>query len=414
MTSNGGSWVAPGTVNRCGYRPLFYRSQGTAKEKATCPGLLCTPTAIGMVGLPARGKSYISKKLTRYLNWMGIRTAIFNVGNYRRRLVATDEADQNFFRSDNEAAQEIREKCALMAVEEASKFLRTGGEVAIIDATNTTRKRRQMLMQEFTVNNPFHLFFVESVCDDDSIIRANILEVKVGGPDYVGQDPDMVVRDFFQRIANYRQVYEPVGGEGEEAVPYIQVINQGARFVVNRPIGLLQSRVASYLMKVRVLQRTIFLTKHGESSGDVEGRAGGDGDLTERGWKFAEAVTRYLQKEGVGEGLKVWSGEKRRCVQTATYIRVPDRVWPALNDRHLGVCEGLTTQEMEATYPEHFAIQQQDTLRFRYPGGESYQDLIARLEPVIMELEQTTDVLIVSHVTVLRCLLAYFLDKRTG
>jgi len=27
-----------------------------------------------MVGLPARGKTYISKKLSRYLNWIGINT----------------------------------------------------------------------------------------------------------------------------------------------------------------------------------------------------------------------------------------------------------------------------------------------------------------------------------------------------
>lgn len=27
-----------------------------------------------MVGLPARGKTYISKKLTRYLNWIGVPT----------------------------------------------------------------------------------------------------------------------------------------------------------------------------------------------------------------------------------------------------------------------------------------------------------------------------------------------------
>ncbi|MEQ2188028.1 6-phosphofructo-2-kinase/fructose-2,6-bisphosphatase 3, partial [Goodea atripinnis] len=32
------------------------------------------PTVIVMVGLPARGKTYVSKKLTRYLNWIGIPT----------------------------------------------------------------------------------------------------------------------------------------------------------------------------------------------------------------------------------------------------------------------------------------------------------------------------------------------------
>ena len=37
-----------------------------------------------MVGLPARGKSYITKKLARYLNWLQHDTRIFNVGEKRR------------------------------------------------------------------------------------------------------------------------------------------------------------------------------------------------------------------------------------------------------------------------------------------------------------------------------------------
>ena len=40
---------------------------------------------ICMVGLPARGKTYIAKKLARYLNWIGINTRVFNVGEYRRQ-----------------------------------------------------------------------------------------------------------------------------------------------------------------------------------------------------------------------------------------------------------------------------------------------------------------------------------------
>jgi 6-phosphofructo-2-kinase len=42
---------------------------------------------IVMVGLPARGKSYITKKVARYLNWLQHDTKIFNVGE-RRRTVA--------------------------------------------------------------------------------------------------------------------------------------------------------------------------------------------------------------------------------------------------------------------------------------------------------------------------------------
>src|SRR5690348_10213094 len=39
---------------------------------------------IVMVGLPARGKSYISKKLARYLNWLQYNTRVFNAGERRR------------------------------------------------------------------------------------------------------------------------------------------------------------------------------------------------------------------------------------------------------------------------------------------------------------------------------------------
>ena len=42
---------------------------------------------IVMVGLPARGKSYLVKKIARYLNWLQHPTRIFNVGD-RRRVAA--------------------------------------------------------------------------------------------------------------------------------------------------------------------------------------------------------------------------------------------------------------------------------------------------------------------------------------
>lgn len=51
-----------------------------------------------------------------------------------------------------------------------------------------------------------------------------------------------------------------------------------------------------------------------------------------------------------------------------------------------------------------------DKLNYRYPRGESYNDVIARLEPVIFELERTqSNVLIIAHQAVLvRCLVLVF------
>lgn len=45
---------------------------------------------------------------------------------------------------------------------------------------------------------------------------------------------------------------------------------------------------------------------------------------------------------------------------------------------------------------------------------QSYEDLVQRLEPVIMELERQENVLVIGHQAVMRCLLAYFLDKAAG
>ena len=59
------------------------------------------------------------------------------------------------------------------------------GEVAVFDATNTTKKRRRTLYNTIVVEKGFKLFFVESICYDESIIESNIREVKVTSPDYV-------------------------------------------------------------------------------------------------------------------------------------------------------------------------------------------------------------------------------------
>lgn len=51
------------------------------------------------------------------------------------------------------------------------------GEVAIFDATNTTRERRNWLVKFCKQDErelKFRIFFVESVCDDPEIINSNI------------------------------------------------------------------------------------------------------------------------------------------------------------------------------------------------------------------------------------------------
>ena len=74
--------------------------------------------------------------------------------------------------------------------------------------------------------------------------------------------------------------------------------------------------------------------------------------------------------------------------------------WKALNEIDAGVCEGLTYEEIKQRYPEEYERRNGETgnkYSYRYPMGESYYDLVIRLEPVIMELERSENVLVVCH-----------------
>ncbi len=77
---------------------------------------------IAMVGLPARGKSYIARKLARYLHWAGLKAKVFNIGIYRRAHVGVD-CDSTFFDPNNIEALKARENCAKEAIVDLSIFL---------------------------------------------------------------------------------------------------------------------------------------------------------------------------------------------------------------------------------------------------------------------------------------------------
>jgi hypothetical protein len=48
-----------------------------------------------------------------------------------------------------------------------------------------------------------------------------------------------------------------------------------------------------------------------------------------------------------------------------------------------------------------------------FPGGESYRDLVQRLNSVVIDVEQqVVPTLVVSHVSILQCLMAYFRNTR--
>ena len=361
---------------------------------------------IVMVGLPARGKTYIAKKLARYLNWVGVRTRVFSASYTTSATVSSHD----FFDPSHLEGKAIRLRCQDTALEDALAWLGTkAGDVAVFDATNSTVERRGVVRARVLARGA-RCLFLESVCDSDLIVDSLVREVGEHNPDYSQVSEGEAMEDFRERIRHYEEIYEPMAEAREGSSSFIKVFNTGENYLIHKIEGSLQSKIVYWVMNVHIVPRTIYLTRHGESEYNQLGKIGGDSELSPRGQQYARALAQYFHTESVA-GLRVWTSRLRRTIQTSAHINAPQERWRALNQIDAGWMENLTYEQMAEKFPEEFAARQQDKLSYRYPSGESYEDIVARLEPVMMELERQGNVLLVAHQAVLRCIMAYFLDR---
>ncbi|KAG5985275.1 hypothetical protein E4U55_007377 [Claviceps digitariae] len=466
---------------------------------------------IVMVGLPARGKSYITKKLQRYLSWQQHESRIFNVGNRRRTAAGIkvsvhpklapeherldppveaatillngiptahgehpphqeepttlnldgddgeqhEDVDQSakFFDPHNERASAIRNQVAMETLDELLDYLlNKGGAVGILDATNSTLKRRQDIVQRIREREPkLGILFIESICEDPHLLEAN-MRLKLSGPDYRNKDPIKSLEDFRARVAAYASAYVPLGAyEEDNDLQYIQMIDVGRKLIQHRLKGFLSGGISTYLSSFNLAPRQIWITRHGQSVDNELGKLGGDSILTERGHYYGLALYKFttqkrkewlmeqksklaqatfpplpgdntppypdMNKDLDEKNFCVWTSMLQRSVETAEYFDADDdydvKNWEMLNELNTGQFEGMTYDEIARKYPEEFHKRSADKLNYIYPGvgGEGYLQVISRLRDMVREIERITEhVLIIGHRSVCRVLMAYFMD----
>jgi broad specificity phosphatase PhoE/predicted kinase len=369
------------------------------------PIAIAKPLAVVMVGLPARGKTYIARKLARYLSWTGYRAEVFNVGNYRRERFGA-KVPASFFDPTNTQGLDSRKKAAFLAMDDMLTWFRDGGEIGIYDATNSTQKRRAWVMKQCDEAG-VDVLFVETLCDDATIIDANIRDTKLLAPDYQGIDPDQAVADFRARIAHYERAYEPIACE---QTSFVKLINVGQRIEAQHVQGYIQGRITQFVMNLHITPRTIWLTRHGESTANMAGVVGTDMPLTSRGAAYAKSLATFIGEQLPQPGT-IWTSTLQRAIQTAAPLGRTTHPLKVLDEIDAGICDGMTYAQIQEQMPGEFARRSADKLGYRYPRGESYEDVIARLDPLILELErQQNPVLVVSHNAILRVLYGYLSD----
>jgi broad specificity phosphatase PhoE/adenylate kinase family enzyme len=364
---------------------------------------------IALVGMPNSGKTYIARKISRYLRWISYRTRAFSIAKYRLDRLGTKSAE--FFDPKSEASYQQRITNLRDALEDAIRYLERGGDVAILDGTNISKDRRKLITDRVNELDGFDILWIESLRsrEDADITEQEFEELK--------QSPDFLDReDYVKRMALYRSTYEQLE---EEEGSFIKVYDDGHKLTLHKIHGFLRTKIVSYVMNLHRVPHPVYFVRHGESEFNVSGLIGGDSGLSPRGLRFSRALGEFLHLDelpAVGPDasneLVVWTSNLRRAWETAAEIQCKQLVeWRSLREIEVGVCDGLSYEQVQLQFPEEYRRRNQDKLSYRYPRGESYMDVMARLEPVIFELErQRKPLLIVAHQAVLRCLYAYMLD----
>lgn len=479
-----------------------------------------TLLVIVLVGLPARGKSFVSRKLQAFLRWSGSQTRIFNVGKYRRQAYAAvarankeepspSSCTADFFDAGNKQASALRQKVAQVALDDVLRWLDCDSEsdnsedqphrakrrsssasslaagvdllharpwardkVAIFDATNSTAARRQWILEECTKNRegklPIGVVFVESICDDQELLEQNYKFKVSSSPDYKGMPEEEALADLRQRVKKYEDQYETITDDSQS---YIKIFNLSTKIMVNHIYGRMSKLIVPALMAWHIGTRPVFLCRPGQtpsgvnldsedyvasvdtsnaaylnSSAHSQKRMQRGDKLGPLGKKFREELYKFAEREGTeflarrattieneptGTSqsglaplysepanhnatcfpLRVLASTMRRSAETAAFedceIRVEQQ--SALNPLDKGDFAGMELEELQQANPNWYENLQQEPFHTRFTGGECYRDLIDRLGQVIIDIEQQViPTLVVSHVSILQTLIAYF------
>ena len=365
---------------------------------------------IVMCGLPARGKSTLAAKLKENLTLDSIKTRIFNNGDLRRKMIRDNSAYAEFFDPDNTEGAALRERIARINLAGAVRYLGGQGNVAILDATNVSLKRRKTIQAVLT-DHP--VLFLECINSDEEILTASI-RMKIDMPEFGHLTREEAVISFRKRIAYYDSIYATLADERnyikldslnneilkEELSDHIPYYDQIRDFIVTDTI------------------KNLYLIRHGETFFNLEDRIGGDSDLTPKGWAQAGALAEFFKKKKIP---LIFTSRKKRTMQTAEPIKKLQKECTIIplaefNEIDSGICECMSYEEIRLKMEGIYLERKKDKYNYVYPRGEGYvtmQERIALgLKKALYLSSPSNHIMIIGHRAVNRMILSHFLFRR--
>jgi 2,3-bisphosphoglycerate-dependent phosphoglycerate mutase len=125
----------------------------------------------------------------------------------------------------------------------------------------------------------------------------------------------------------------------------------------------------------------VIIVRHGETEWNIKSIRQGnlDSRLTEKGIAQAKALAQRLTREHF---TALYSSDLGRAVQTAEEVAsvtgheiITD---PRLRERHLGIFQGLSGEEIKQKHPEEYKLHRSLGPDYVIPGGESVKQQVER------------------------------------
>ncbi|KAI9307980.1 6-phosphofructo-2-kinase-domain-containing protein, partial [Cunninghamella echinulata] len=349
-------------------------------------GAICVIT----VGLPASGKTHSTRLLLRFMRWLGVSTEIFSVGEYRRKHLNYLPKAEWFDQSNIEGAK-IRSQLAKDCLNKAIEWLlHRKGQIAIFDANNVTKARREFIYQQLIQNN-IQPLFIEFICTDPAMIMKNILKVKVASKDYEGWALEDAISDYKERIERNKSKYQTI--EETQLYSFIKIIDAGKQLRINKVEGYLCSKIVYFLLNIHVQERTIYLARAGDA-GENNHSYKIDAPLSKQGEAYANRLAQFMKQyrdlkmveqeekndtdhhylpESQIRSFTVWTSTRRKGIQTALPFskqQFPILTMTGLTQLNPGECDGLSEQEIDLKFPEEVLSSKRNPYCHRYPRGE--------------------------------------------
>lgn len=162
----------------------------------------------------------------------------------------------------------------------------------------------------------------------------------------------------------------------------------------------------------------LVLIRHGEPEREAEGRCYGrlDIGLSDAGRKQIQDKLKLVRNF---KAVALYASPLKRAMESAAIasasLGLQPTVAPDLQEINFGCFEGLTYSEIEKLYPEEFRVWMERPAEIKFPQGESFAEVKARVlrfKEFLLETHAGEAVVLVSHGGANRIILAEALGVR--